>query len=100
MPDCVAGAHGRAPARRQDRSEAPAVRPDRNDGCRTPSEAQTGFGIAWSANVNLDLLKRLCETPGIPGREDRIRAVVIEELRPLVDELRVDALGNVVAVKR
>jgi endoglucanase len=49
--------------------------------------------------VNLDLLKRLCETPGIPGREDLIREVVIAELRPLVDELRVDALGNVVGRK-
>lgn len=49
--------------------------------------------------MNLDLLRRLCETPGIPGREDRIREVVIEELRPLVDTLRVDALGNVVGVK-
>ena len=50
--------------------------------------------------MNLDLLRRLCETPGIAGREDRIRAVVIEELRPLVDELRVDAMGNVIATKR
>ena len=50
--------------------------------------------------MNLDLLKRLCETPGISGREDRIREVVIAELRPLVDELRVDVMGNVVGRKR
>ncbi len=50
--------------------------------------------------MNFELLKRLCETPGIAGREDRVRAVVIDELRPLVDELRVDALGNLVGVKR
>jgi endoglucanase len=49
--------------------------------------------------VNIDLLKRLCETPGISGREDRVRDVVVEELRPLVDEVRVDALGNVVGVR-
>ena len=50
--------------------------------------------------INIDLLRRLCETPGISGREDRVREVVVSELRPLVDELRVDALGNVVALKR
>ena len=50
--------------------------------------------------MNIDLLKRLCQTPGIAGREDLVRAVVVEELRPLVDELRVDVLGNVVGTKR
>ncbi|MCC6730023.1 MAG: M42 family metallopeptidase [Chthonomonadales bacterium] len=50
--------------------------------------------------MNFDLLKRLCETPGVSGREERIRAVVVEELRPLVSEVRVDVMGNVVATKR
>ena len=50
--------------------------------------------------MNLELLKRLCATPGIAGREERVRAVVADELRPLVDELRVDALGSVVGTKR
>ena len=50
--------------------------------------------------LNLDLLKRLCETPGIAGREDRVRTVVADELRPLVDDLRIDVLWNVVGTKR
>jgi putative aminopeptidase FrvX len=45
-------------------------------------------------------MKRLCETPGIPSREDRVREVVISELRPLVDEVRVDVFGNVVGRKK
>ena len=49
---------------------------------------------------NFDLLKRLCELPGIAGREDAVRALVREELTPLVDDMSVDALGNLVAVKR
>jgi tetrahedral aminopeptidase len=53
-----------------------------------------------TAHVNVALLKRLSETPGIAGREERVRALVIEELKPLVDELSVDALGNVIAVKK
>jgi endoglucanase len=50
--------------------------------------------------LNLDLLKRLCETPGIAGREDRVRAVVADELRSLVEDVRIDTLGNVVGTKR
>jgi putative aminopeptidase FrvX len=50
--------------------------------------------------INYDLLKRLSETPGVPSREERIRAVVVEALRPLVDEVRVDPLGNAVCLKR
>ncbi|MGH2614798.1 MAG: M42 family metallopeptidase [Thermomicrobiales bacterium] len=51
-------------------------------------------------SLNLELLKKLCETPAIAGREDRMRAVVADELRPLVDELRIDALGSVVGTRR
>ena len=50
-------------------------------------------------DLNLDLLKRIAETPGIPGHEDAIRSVVVEVMRPLVDEINVDALGNVIGRK-
>ena len=50
--------------------------------------------------LNVALLKRLCELPGIAGREDAVRAVVEAELEGLVDELSVDALGNVIGVRR
>lgn len=50
--------------------------------------------------LNIDLLAKLCAAPGIPGREDRVRALVIEEMRPLVDDLQVDALGNAIGVRR
>lgn len=49
---------------------------------------------------NVALLKSLCETPGIPGREDRIRDVVREEMTPLVDNVEVDRLGNLIGRKR
>ncbi|MGI6366567.1 MAG: M42 family metallopeptidase [Bacillota bacterium] len=48
----------------------------------------------------MELLKRLSETPGISGREERIRAVVKKELEGLADEVRVDVLGNVIALKK
>lgn len=50
--------------------------------------------------MSVELLKELCETPGIPGREERLRAIVRRELAGLADEIQVDALGNLVAVKR
>ncbi len=50
--------------------------------------------------LNLALLKQLSEIAGIPGWEDRVRDLVIKELKGLVDEVRVDALGNVIAHKK
>ena len=50
--------------------------------------------------MNFDLLKRLCETPGIPSHEGPIRAVVVEELRSLTDTVTADTMGNVIGIKR
>lgn len=46
------------------------------------------------------LFKRLAETPAIPGREEQMRRLVAEELGPLVDETRTDALGNLIGTVR
>ena len=45
------------------------------------------------------LLKELSETPGVSGQEQNIRAAVAAHLAPLVDEMRVDTLGNLVGLK-
>jgi putative aminopeptidase FrvX len=50
--------------------------------------------------MNLELLKKLVEAHGIAGREESIRAIVIDAMRPLVDELSVDHMGNVVGHKK
>jgi len=46
------------------------------------------------------LLEKLCNLPGIPGFEDEVREAIIELVTPLVDEIKVDALGNVIATRR
>lgn len=46
--------------------------------------------------MNVDLLKRLCETPGVPGREERVRALIEEEVEGLFDEVRTDAMGSLI----
>jgi putative aminopeptidase FrvX len=48
----------------------------------------------------MELLKRLSETPGIPGREEAIRVIVREALTGHVDDIKVDRLGNVIAHKK
>lgn len=50
--------------------------------------------------INVQLLKRICETPGASGFEHRIRQLVLKELQDLADEVSTDNMGNVIAVKR
>jgi len=49
--------------------------------------------------LNNELLTRLLTTPGISGRESRIRDVARAELEGLVDEVRTDPLGNLIGVR-
>ncbi len=51
-------------------------------------------------SINISLLKNICETPGAPGFEKRVRDFIINEVEPLVDELEVDNLGNIITIKR
>ncbi len=50
--------------------------------------------------LNFDLLKRLCETPGVPGREERVRGLIQREVQGLFDDVRVDALGSLICTRR
>jgi putative aminopeptidase FrvX len=50
--------------------------------------------------INEALLKRLIETPGVPGREEQQREIAREELEALTDEVRTDPLGSVVGTKK
>ena len=52
------------------------------------------------SELNFDLLKRLCETPGISSREEKMRLLVAEEMRPLADTLESDAMGNLIGFKK
>ena len=50
--------------------------------------------------IDVPLLARGCEAPGAPGFEKLIRELVLKELEGLADEIRVDNMGNVVALKK
>ena len=50
--------------------------------------------------INTKLLAKLCEVAGAPGHENRVRKIVLEEIEPYVDDISVDNMGNVIAVKK
>ena len=51
-------------------------------------------------SINTELLNKICTTPGTSGFEQRIRAVVLEELKGLTDEVEMDNMGNIYAIKK
>jgi len=48
----------------------------------------------------IDTIRKLVETYGPSGHEDQIRQVILEEVKGLADEAKVDAMGNVIAWRR
>ena len=44
--------------------------------------------------MNTDLLKKLCETPGVPGHEERVRALIETEVADLFDHVETDPMGS------
>lgn len=50
--------------------------------------------------LNIDLLKKVTELPGAPGFENSIRNFLIKEVASICDEQYVDAMGNLIAIKR
>lgn len=49
---------------------------------------------------NGKLLKKLVDTYSPSGNEEKIKDVIKEEIKDLVDEMKVDALGNLIARKK
>ncbi len=47
----------------------------------------------------MQLLEKLTQTPGVPGREHRIRQVILEEIDGLFDDVSVDPMGSIIAVR-
>ena len=46
------------------------------------------------------LLKRLCDAFGVSGYEREVRETIKEEIKNLADEILVDDLGNIIALKK
>ncbi len=50
--------------------------------------------------MNIKLLSEVCRVPGAPGYEQPIRAFLEKQVKPLVDEVKTDAMGNLIAIKK
>jgi len=48
----------------------------------------------------IKLLERLCNAVAVSGDEGEVRRIVLEELKGHADEVKVDALGNVLAIRK
>jgi endoglucanase len=46
------------------------------------------------------LLEKLCNAMSVSGDEGEVRRIVLEEVKPLADEVKVDALGSVLVRKK
>ncbi|PLW78438.1 M42 family metallopeptidase [Cohaesibacter celericrescens] len=49
--------------------------------------------------MNIELLRRLCETPGVPGREHRVRSLIEAEIEGLFDEVYTDPMGSLICTR-
>src|SRR5215510_10967387 len=52
------------------------------------------FGTA-----QLKLLEKLCNVIAVSGDEGEVRKIVLDEIKPYADDVKVDALGNVLATR-
>jgi tetrahedral aminopeptidase len=50
-------------------------------------------------NAQISLLERLCNACSVSGGEGEVRSIVLEQVRPLAQDVKVDALGNVLAIR-
>jgi putative aminopeptidase FrvX len=51
-------------------------------------------------NAQFKLLERLCNACAVSGDEGEVRKIVLEEVKPYADELKIDAMGNVLVTKK
>ncbi|MCK5848131.1 MAG: M42 family metallopeptidase [Caldisericia bacterium] len=47
-----------------------------------------------------DIIKRLVETSSPSGREENIQKIILEYIKPYVDDYHIDSLGNLIAHKK
>ena len=50
--------------------------------------------------TNVKLLAQICEVAGAPGHEQRVRDIVLKNIKGVADKIETDNLGNVYAIKK
>ncbi len=65
----------------------------------TPERARTSRSLNIG-DEQIALLEKLSNACAVSGDEGEVRQIVIEQLKPVADDLRVDALGNVLVTRK
>lgn len=63
-------------------------------------QTETSLELPPFGNPQIRLLEKLCRVGAVSGDEGEVREIVMDTIRPHVDEMRIDALGNVLALRR
>jgi len=50
--------------------------------------------------MNTKLLKEICGIAGAPGHEQRVRELVLKNVKPHVDEISIDNMGNITTIRK
>lgn len=50
--------------------------------------------------TNVKLLAQICEVAGAPGHEQRVRELVLKNIKGVADKIETDNLGNIYAIKK
>lgn len=50
--------------------------------------------------IDIALLKKISETPGVSGFEKEIRQLIIKEIKPYSDKISLDNMGNITAFRK
>lgn len=50
--------------------------------------------------TNVKLLAQICEVAGAPGYEQRVREIVLKNIKGIADKIEQDNLGNIYAIKK
>ena len=48
----------------------------------------------------IELMKQLCALPGPSGCEDAVREFVLKKVKPFADEMKTDAIGNIMVFRK
>ena len=60
----------------------------------------TTFALSMERAMRIDLLRQLCETPGVPGREERVRSLIQKHVKGLFDNIRTDPMGSLICTRK
>lgn len=50
--------------------------------------------------IDANLFEAVCQTPGTSGFEQRIRKLILDEVKDLVDDYHIDNMGNLIAFRK